>query len=306
MLIKVLPYFQKKIWGSNRLQRFNFKINQDQKIGEAWIVSGYQSKSSYVPNYDLTLDQLWIKNLNHIFGKSLKYQEFPLLIKILDANQDLSVQVHPDDQIINQQLVFGKPEAWYILEAPQSKKLIYGHHAHNKTEFLHYSNKKEWSKLLKYVKVKKNDFLYIPAGKVHALTTKSIVLEIQKSCDITYRIYDYDRLGLNQKKRELHLDQALKAISFPDSNLKITNDDSALLLKTNFFTIYLFETITKNKKEINFVIKQNWAIIVVIKGQGLINNQFVSIGESFILSYQEQQTLTIKKNLKVMVCYLTN
>jgi len=305
MLIKILPYFQEKIWGSQRLKEFNFKFDSKLKIGEAWVVSGYNSKSSFVPFFNLNLDQLWIKNPNFIFGKIKKYQEFPLLIKFLDANDDLSIQVHPDDKIINQKLIFGKPECWYVLKPPINQKLIYGHNALNKTEFLNLTKQKQWKKLFKYVSVKENDFLYVPPGKVHALTTKAMVLEIQKSCDITYRIYDYDRLGLNQKKRPLHLKQALETIQFPDSNNKIINLKNNLLLKTNFFTIHVFNTF-ENKKEILFPIVNNWAIIVILEGKGFINDNFVIKGESYILSYQKTQNLKINPNLKVIISNLTN
>ena len=199
------------VWGGTRIQKeYGYMSNSDH-IGEAWLVSANENGLSKVINgkyKGLSLKELWDKH-REIFGKELK-GVFPLLIKYIDAKDNLSIQVHPNDdyaRVVEQQ-PNGKAESWYILDCDKDSDILIGHNAENKEEFKKYIDNKEWDKLLRIKKIKKGDFFNIPAGTVHAIRKGTLILETQQNSDITYRLYDYDRLQ-NGKKRELHIKKSI-------------------------------------------------------------------------------------------------
>ncbi len=304
-LIEILPYFRPKIWGGTRLKKFNFKIPNNKKIGEAWLVSAIKDCSSYVPDYKMNLEKLWNNNPNNIFGSKSSQNKFPLLIKILDANDDLSVQVHPNNSIAQKEHgCFGKAEAWYVLETPNNKnsEIVYGHKNENLDTLSKYIDKNEWNNILKKVKIKKNDFVYIPPGKIHSLTSGAMVLEVQQSSDITYRLYDFDRKDDNGKLRDLHIDQSKAVIDFPDIDFPIKNIKNGILIDNLFFTSEIFTTKLLSKT-IDLPSK-TWFLISIISGKGLINNQAVKKGQSFLIPYtNNSEKLSITKGLKVILNY---
>ena len=166
------PYFRPKIWGGRKLNtELHYQI-PDGKVGEAWVISGYKDDASTVtdgPYKGKTLREVY---LNHpeLFGNP-KAKEFPLLVKFLDANDNLSVQVHPDDEYARvHENDSGKTESWYVLHAEPGAKLIYGHNAKTKEELEDLIKQGKWQELFRYVPVKTGDFVYVPAGTVHALT----------------------------------------------------------------------------------------------------------------------------------------
>lgn len=219
--IFLTPYFRKKIWGGRKLKEiFNYDIPEG-KVGEAWIISGYKDDASTVSKGKLKGKSLREVYHEHpeLFGKP-KSKEFPLLVKFLDANDNLSVQVHPDDDYARKvENDSGKTESWYVLQADPGAYLIYGHHAKTKQELEKMVKQGEWDKLLRKVPIKKGDFFYVPAGTVHALTKGSLVIETQQSSDVTYRLYDYDRVDQKTgKKRELHTQKSLDVITVPHTD----------------------------------------------------------------------------------------
>ena len=218
------PYFRPKIWGGRKLNtELHYQI-PDGKVGEAWVISGYKDDASTVtdgPYKGKTLREVY---LNHpeLFGNP-KAKEFPLLVKFLDANDNLSVQVHPDDEYARvHENDSGKTESWYVLHAEPGAKLIYGHNAKTKEELEDLIKQGKWQELFRYVPVKTGDFLYVPAGTVHALTKGIMVIETQQSSDVTYRLYDWDRVDQKTgKKRDLHIKQSLDTIKVPHRDPKL-------------------------------------------------------------------------------------
>lgn len=218
------PYFRPKIWGGRKL---NTELHYDiptGKIGEAWVISGYKEDASTVnqgPYKGQTLREVYLSH-PELFGNP-KAKEFPLLVKFLDANDNLSVQVHPDDEYAHiHENDSGKTESWYVLHADPGAKLIYGHNARTKAELEEMIKNEKWQDLLRYVPVKTGDFLYVPAGTVHALTKGIMVIETQQSSDVTYRLYDWDRVDQKTgKKRALHLQQSLDTIVVPHKDPKL-------------------------------------------------------------------------------------
>ncbi|UZX32341.1 mannose-6-phosphate isomerase, class I [Lactobacillus helsingborgensis] len=236
--IFLTPYFRPKIWGGRKLKTiFNYDI-PDGQVGEAWVISGYKDDASTVTSGQFkgqSLRQVYQEN-PELFGNP-KSKEFPLLVKFLDANDDLSVQVHPDDDYARRvENDSGKTESWYVLQADPGSYLIYGHTAKTRAELAEMIKKGEWDKLLRKVPVKAGDFFYVPSGTIHALTKGILVIETQQSSDVTYRLYDYDRVDQKtDQKRELHTQKSIDVTQVPhvDPQLKIkTKHEQDAIIKT--------------------------------------------------------------------------
>ncbi|MDA1476609.1 mannose-6-phosphate isomerase, class I [Bacillus changyiensis] len=212
------PEFKERIWGGTALRdQFGYDIPSN-KTGECWAISAHPHGPNVVasgPYQGKTLAELW-KNHRELFG-GVEGDRFPLLTKILDANQDLSVQVHPDDDYAREHEngELGKTECWYIIDCKEDAELVYGHMARTKSELVTMVNSGDWDGLLRKIKIKPGDFYYVPSGTIHALCEGTLVLETQQSSDTTYRVYDYDRTDQNGEKRELHLTQAIDVTTVP-------------------------------------------------------------------------------------------
>lgn len=211
--IKLEPVFKEIVWGGNRLES-DYSYESDLKnIAEAWVLTARSEGDNVIKNGEFagTSFTKFIKENKELLGrKGEKYSEFPLLIKFIDANKDLSVQVHPDDDYAAlHENSYGKTEAWYILDCEEGAELIYGFNKKISSEefrksiedntFLDYVNK---------VKVKKGDVFFIKSGTLHAIGGGILLAEVQQSCNTTYRVYDYGRL-VDGKPRELHVDKAI-------------------------------------------------------------------------------------------------
>lgn len=212
------PVFHKKIWGGRKLgQMFPYQI-PDGKIGECWAISAHPHGPSEVENGPYKgklLNELW-DQAPDLFGNP-QGKVFPLLTKILDAEDSLSVQVHPDNKYaLEHEGELGKTECWYIISAEPGSYLIYGDNAQNREELDHMIETEDWKHLLKKKPVKTGDFVYVPSGTVHALNKGIVALETQQSSDTTYRLYDYDRVDAKTgKKRALHIKQSEATINIP-------------------------------------------------------------------------------------------
>lgn len=282
--------FLEKIWGGQRLKsEFAYPI-EGENIGEYWAISAMESYPSIVTNGKLKGENLKdiYKNYGQLFGNS-NDKEFPLLVKIIDAKDDLSIQVHPDDQMAEKiENSLGKSECWYILNENESS-IIYGIKAKNKEQAIKIIDEEKWDELLKEVKVKKDDFFYVPAGTVHAIKKGCLILEIQQASDLTYRLYDYDRIDKNGKKRELHLEKSKEAIKINELENKKEIDKFDTYQKTDltvneFFQVrkYQIKSKTKLKRENPYLLE------AVIEGSGklIVDEEVYPIkkGDFFILT----------------------
>lgn len=225
--LKFVPLLKEKVWGGNKLTS-DFGKRGAGLIGESWEISGVKGNISIISNGILKGSLL--TDLIHDYGTALlgakvieKYGgEFPLLFKFIDANQDLSVQLHPNDSIAQERhQSFGKTEMWYILSSEEGARLILGFNREmDKKTYLSHLEKGELTNILHEEKVTKGDAFFIAPGTVHAIGAGVVLAEIQQTSDITYRIYDWDRPGIDGKMRELHTDLALDVIDFNDTNAK--------------------------------------------------------------------------------------
>ncbi|MEI6286105.1 MAG: type I phosphomannose isomerase catalytic subunit [Bacillota bacterium] len=217
--LKFQPIYKQMLWGGSKFQSLYNREIPGADTGESWDLSCHRSGMSVVSNGALagkTLEQLLAEYPQEIFGSGAQPKQFPLLVKLIDANDNLSVQVHPnDDNADRAKGENGKTEAWYILAAEPGAKLIFGLiDGTTKEQFAALVATGSVEQALRQVPVKTGDIISVPAGIVHALTSGVVVAEVQQNSDTTYRIYDYNRVGTDGKGRELHVDAALRVIDF--------------------------------------------------------------------------------------------
>ncbi|HNX89551.1 MAG TPA: mannose-6-phosphate isomerase [Paludibacteraceae bacterium] len=254
--LKFQPIVKDKIWGGHKLQEiFGKQPDGLPNIGESWELSGYPTDASVVANGYLagkTLPELIEKYRGQLVGERVYNRfgnKFPLLFKLIDANDDLSIQVHPNDDTAGKRhQSFGKTEMWYVLHAEPEASLIIGFTKKcTKKQYLEALEKGEVETLLQKVPVQAGDVFFIPAGLVHAIGRGVMVAEIQESSDVTYRIYDYKRTDDKGNERELHTAEALDVINFsasknPKTPYRLTtNADPQLLVSCEYFTTNIME-----------------------------------------------------------------
>lgn len=282
------PVFKEMIWGGNKLSaEFGYDIPSNQ-TGECWAISAHPNGDCEVLEGSYKgkkLSWLW-KEEKELFGDSEKSQ-FPLLVKIIDAKEDLSIQVHPDDNYAREHEngSLGKTECWYILNCEKDATIVVGHNAKDKEELKQMIEQKRWTELIKVRPIKKGDFFQITPGTVHAIKGGTVILETQQSSDITYRLYDYDRLQ-NGKPRELHLDKSIDVIKNPYQEVTSQKEKKVVegatieqLISCEYYTV---DKITVSG---TFTMPQegNFTLCSVIEGQGSIDGHAVQKGSHFIL-----------------------
>jgi mannose-6-phosphate isomerase len=221
--LKFKPIFKDKIWGGRKIETaLNQSFAPLPNCGEMWVLSGVDGNQTVVENGYLEgneLNELVEVYMGDLVGDKV-YQkfgnEFPILIKFIDANDWLSIQVHPDDKLAwKRHQSLGKSEMWYILDADENSELIAGFRTKvDKQGYQKHLENKTLKSIMNFEKVTKGDVFYIPAGRVHALGPGILLAEIQQTSDLTYRIYDWDRIDSAGMLRELHTELALDAIDF--------------------------------------------------------------------------------------------
>jgi mannose-6-phosphate isomerase len=234
--LKFQPIFKEKIWGGTKIgSELNKDFSPDENCGETWEISGVAGNISVVGEGPLTgipLPDLIEKYQGQLVGEKAYRQygnEFPLLVKFIDANQDLSIQVHPDDELAaTRHQSLGKTEMWYVFQADEGARLISGFNQPlDKEKYLEYFNNGRLMEVLNQELVAQDDVFFVPAGRVHTIGKGILLAEIQQTSDITYRIYDFDRTDKDGNTRELHTDLALDALDFKfHQQYKTTYDQS--------------------------------------------------------------------------------
>ena len=232
--MKFQPILKEKVWGGNKLSDL-FGKRHLKNTGESWELSGVEDNISIVDNGMLkgkSLHQLITFYKAELLGDKV-YKSFgntfPLLFKFIDANQDLSVQLHPDDKLAkSRHNSFGKTEMWYIMQAEKEARLILGFNKEiSGDEYLKALSENKITEILHSEYVEAGDSFFIAPGTVHAIGAGIVLAEIQQTSDITYRIYDWDRPGMDGEPRELHTELAFEAISFKRSNAKLLSSNNA-------------------------------------------------------------------------------
>ena len=284
---KIIP----KIWGGEKIKNFFSLKSLEKNIGESWEVSVIEEFVSVVKNgifKNKKLDELIEKYPVEILGEKVytKYGiNFPLLIKFIDVNKPLSIQVHPNDEIAKaRHNSFGKNETWFIIETEKNASLSVGFNKKiDKKTFSKNLKDKTIGRLLNSFVVEPKDVFYVPAGTIHALNGKMLLLEVQQSSDITYRIYDYDRLDPKTgRKRKLHKELAVSSINFSNNiNEKIKynsiRNELNSVIENKFFKIYYLKTNSREIQKI-FMNKSFWIFVCL---EGLFYIQWENKKQSF-------------------------
>lgn len=284
------PVFTHNIWGGTKLrEEYGYDVEGDD-IGECWGVAAHENGNCTVKNGEFagqTLADLWDSH-RELFG-GIDGVRFPLLIKIIDAKDDLSIQVHPDDAYAaeHENGSFGKMECWYILDCKEDSTLVIGHNARTKEELCDMIEGKKWKEFIREIPVKKGDFIQIDPGTVHAIKGGITLLETQQNSDITYRVYDYDRLS-NGKPRDLHVKQSIDVITVPakpveDSVISVKADKAnelCELISCKYYTVYKLDV--EGKAELN-VGDKPFLIMSVTSGSGTVDGNAIKKGDHFIL-----------------------
>jgi mannose-6-phosphate isomerase len=286
--LKFQPVYKDYIWGGNNLLKLNKKLTFP-ITAESWEISANKDGMSIVSNGDLsgsTLDNVFKWYPKELCGNN-NIQQFPLLIKLIDACSALSVQVHPNDTYANENEngALGKNEMWYIIDATPDAKLVYGlKKGITKEDFVKAVYENEIESTLNYIHVKKGDWLNIPAGLVHAIGEGIIIMEVQQNSNTTYRVYDYNRIGADGKKRPLHIEKALDVINFNESEMQVNKivrfGSSDYLVYNKYFAVELVESDGLYKSDTK---GSSFHTYTVIEGSFNVDGVSVELGESVLI-----------------------
>ncbi len=315
--LKFASNLHEKIWGGQKLEKiFSKKAEELKNIGESWELSAHSSNPSVVINGEWkgqNLIELVEQHKEQLVGKKVyeKYQnDFPLLFKFIDANDDLSIQVHPnDEQSQKRHNSFGKTEMWYVLDAEPNAFLIVGFDKKcSKEKYLEALEKGEVEQLLRKVPVKKGDVFFIHAGLVHAIGKGVLIAEIQESSDITYRIFDYNRKDDNGNERELHTQQAIDVIDFTTSEKAKIQYEPKANESVNIVTCDHFKTnllIINQPKEIHNPKAESFIVYMCLNGNVEVESNdtkvVVNAGETVMLPASVQLfTITPTKEVTLL------
>lgn len=302
------PVFKTMIWGGNKLAtEFGYTIPSD-NTGECWAISAHRNGDCEIRNGEYSgksLSWLWDHH-RELFGNA-EGEVFPLLVKIIDAKTDLSIQVHPDNTYAreHEQGALGKTECWYILDVEEGGEIVNGHNARDKEQLSEMIRDKRWKELIRLCPIKRGDFLQIEPGTVHAIKKGTMILETQQNSDITYRLYDYDRLE-NGRPRELHIDKSIDVINCPHKDItvkgKITSSpdcDIEELIHCDFYSVQRL----RMHGEQEFEQEHSFLNVSVIDGAGKIDGAELRKGDHFILPYG-YGSYRLEGDLELIISYI--
>ncbi|MDL2277594.1 class I mannose-6-phosphate isomerase [Parabacteroides sp. OttesenSCG-928-G07] len=314
--LKFKPILKELIWGGSKICRFKGISPVQERIGESWEVSDVSGNRSVVANGLLegkSLDELIGRYAKRLLGDSVSERygtTFPLLIKFIDAKEDLSIQVHPDDELAKKRhQAWGKTEMWYVIDADPGAKLYVGFSQPvTPEEYARRVADNTLTEVLKSYTVKAGDVFFIPAGTVHAVGSGCFLVEIQQNSDITYRIYDYDRRDANGNKRELHTEWAMEAIDFtclPDYQTAyvMRTNEPVRLVKSAYFTTNLLDIDTQIIRD--YANYDSFFFYVCLKGSATLKDdisQEIQIKQGVtVLIPAETKCLTILPSPKALL-----
>jgi mannose-6-phosphate isomerase len=296
--IKFKPYYRKMIWGGTRMRSLLNKDFTMDNCGEIWEISAVQGNLSVVKNGFLagnSIEEITEVYMSELLGEKVfeKYGiEFPLLIKFIDSNDDLSIQVHPNDELaMMRHQAYGKTEMWYVLEADPEATLITGFNRKlTQEEYKQNLENGTLLDILNHEEVRKGDVYFLPAGRVHALRKGIVLVEIQQTSDLTYRIYDWDRKDSHGKPRELHNEFALDAIDYNfyenyKTRYKRVSNEAVKLADSAYFVTSLLEL--DKTLDRDYSLLDSFVILINTQGKAIIEygNQKIplALGETVLI-----------------------
>jgi mannose-6-phosphate isomerase len=295
--LKFRPILKDKIWGGQKLKTLLHKDSNHNNVGESWEISDVEGDTSIVSNGSLkgqSLKQLLITYKHDLIGLQnyrIFEDKFPLLIKFIDAKEDLSIQLHPNDELAKaRHNSFGKTEMWYVMQADTDSNLIVGFNQKVTPKlYLKHLKDKTLPKILNFDKVKEGDTYFIEVGRIHAIGAGVMLAEIQQTSDVTYRVYDWDRVDADGNERELHNDLAIDAIDFDmKDNFRVqyskSENQSNKMASCPYFTtnyLKINQTLQKQNHHDSFI------IYICVDGEAEINakkhSETIRKGETILL-----------------------
>ncbi len=322
--IKFKPIYLEKLWGGKRINTvLNKNLGELPNCGESWEISGVEGNISVVENGFLTgnnLQELVEIYMGDLVGDKVfkKFgEEFPLLIKFIDARQDLSVQVHPNDELSKKRHnAYGKTEMWYVIDADEGALINSGLEGEvTKEKYFEYVESGKLTDLLHYDKTEKGDVFFIPAGRVHAIGKGILLAEIQQTSDVTYRIFDYNRKDEKGNLRELHSDLAIDAIDFSfvdeyKTKYSVEQNQSSEIASCNYFTTNILDFNTSIEKNYNQL--DSFIIYMSLDGDFEVEYQDgkvkVNKGETVLIpaSLETFKLIPLTKEVKTLEVYIKN
>lgn len=308
-ILKIKPVFKEMIWGGHKLRDvYGYEIPSDQ-TGECWAISAHRNGDCEIADGEYagkTISWLWDHH-RELFG-NIDGEQFPLLVKIIDAKDDLSVQVHPNDEYAKEhEDSLGKTECWYVLQADEGTKMVMGHHAQTREEFVKAIEEDDYDHLLNSFEINRGDFFYIPSGTLHAICSGSLIYEAQQSSDITYRVHDYHRKDKEGKERQLHVQQSIDVTNVPANlevnqlfvNTHLDHGSKTTYVESEFFKVDCYRLTGEN------IIKNNhpFQMVSILDGEGTMNGDEVKKGDHFIVC-SDQKEVIYDGTMTVMICTL--
>lgn len=297
--VKFHPILKERLWGGTKLKDVLGKPLDNDITGESWELSTVKGDVSVISNGDMagtSLQEFIDKNPESVLGKSVVERfgtDFPILIKFIDAKKDLSIQLHPDDELARERHdSFGKTEMWYIMDADKDANLIVGFNKDvAKEEYSESLKSNTLLELLNYEPVKEGDTFFINTGKIHAIGAGVLLAEIQQTSDVTYRVFDFNRKDKNGNLRELHTDLALEAIDYKKrDDFKVTYSDKEnsinKMVKCPYFTTNFIHLDRDLEQDVSN--RDSFTIYMCVGGEARVENEFGSLaikkGETALIS----------------------
>lgn len=310
-ILKLNPVFKDYLWGGTKLRdEYGFESNLD-KLAEGWMLSCHKDGENTIENGEFagkTLTAVVNSNPEFLGENGNEFEYFPILIKLIDAKNDLSVQVHPDNEYaMRVEHEYGKTECWYILDCDDGAELIYGFNREiSSEEFREGIENNTFLDTVNKVKVKKGDLFFIEAGTLHAIGKGILLAEIQQNSNTTYRVYDYGRLGADGKPRALHVDKAIDVTSCippsrdttPEGELIVGEGYSTqLLTKCELFNV-LKASVTAEYTDI--ADEKSFVSILVTDGVGTVDGIEIKKGDSLFIPANYGK-FTVKGNIEIII-----
>jgi len=307
--IKLSPVFKDYLWGGTNLKTLYNKKSDLEKVAESWELSAHKDGQSTVASgafTGLSLNEYIEKNGTSCLGKNaLKFDFFPILIKFIDAADNLSVQVHPDDEYaLKHEGEYGKTEVWYVLSSNEGASLYYGfNRTITKDELKKRIEDNTILEVLNKVPVKKGDVFFIESGTVHAIGKGIIICEIQQNSNTTYRVYDYDRRDKNGNARELHIEKAIDVARLEPSEKKSFENEN-IIAKCKYFTS---EKLTVSQKAELEITEDCFRSVIITDGNGTLSlngkNLDFTAGDSIFVPAQNGK-MEILGSCEVIISYV--
>jgi len=308
-VFKMKPVLHDKIWGGTKLREaFGYELPSE-TTGEAWVISAHPNGDCEIADGEFagkTLSQLYAERRD-LFG-NIDNPVFPLMVKFIDASDNLSVQVHPDDAYAAEhENSLGKTESWYVLGADERASLVMGHNAKTREELADYIKRDDYDHLLNTIKVNEGDFFYIPSGTLHAIGAGCLIYEAQQSSDITYRVYDYHRKDAQGNERELHVQQSIDVTTVPAApvgqdvfvNTKLDHGSKTRYLECEYLAVDKYRIGGFNE----LTMDKPFAMISVIAGEGTLGGMDVKRGDNLLVC-SDVDVLACDGGFDFMMCTL--